>query len=338
MDPPNICSMCGFTTRNYAEFREHLGLHFGITARQLLKCPKCSFQDHSKVRFDIHMRVHNHETIFKCEICNRHFAHLTSFRRHKLRHDEKSLLCGICPLKFFTMQERASHLIQHYNQQNEFECLFKSCNVKFPKFSGLKDHLKNYHKVSGRNKMPCKTCDHELPSIKSLLYHVQTAHFGPKVTDVVLMDPDASDSQPSITPAPDLPLSTGSSIINTPNSTAIQSPQLQHTVPTITNLLSRSHNTASRNSVIVKNSNYIELQTPELLRTVALNGETSTNILAPNSLLICQHCDIALLNETQFLNHTLLHTTGHPLKCSICQIAWVNKIYFGVHSMLFHTV
>ncbi|EFP09862.1 hypothetical protein CRE_21312 [Caenorhabditis remanei] len=247
------------------------------------------------------LKTHAYQKTYKCEKCNRHFGQLSSYTRHRRRYKQKSHICGICTMQFHLKQELAEHLISHYNQQEEFDCLVKSCNKKFFALIYLKTHLRDDHQISSENKMPCKSCDRELPSVRSFLIHIQLKHQMPNENE----SGDTSDTSGVVSGSPEFQLltspapiqdgSTGSSLIHTPHSTATPAP------------------TSSIQTSQVAGVNDVQ-----------------------NPFLICPYCDSVFSNIVNFLIHVFLHTLGEPLKCIICQVSFVNKADFSIHSMVSH--
>ena len=140
-------------------------------------------------------------TLYKCEICNKHFTHETGLKRHLPVHDEDYQftcttcssyyktreefdahnaayhygvhLCATCGKTFTLKSSLRDHSLKHKNSEQStsrrlFICSFEDCGKKFIRQTLYQDHL-NVH--SNVKPYACSTCGMQFSGRYRLNYH-----------------------------------------------------------------------------------------------------------------------------------------------------------------------
>lgn len=104
---------------------------------------------------------------YTCQLCNKKFAKLQTFHKHKKFHS--TLKCTICNKELRSLFGLRYHMQVHNNIRN-YKCTFENCNKRFRLKQALKKHL------SVHNKEPnhlCMLCGKTYATYDSLHYHLR---------------------------------------------------------------------------------------------------------------------------------------------------------------------
>lgn len=115
-----------------------------------VKCKICQKSFKNKETLTRHKKTHSAERIHECGICGFKFYKKFHVRRHILevhgrkpenpgKRPKKALPCRYCGKIFWQNREYATHMLQHHNDDNPFEC--SVCLKKFKLKRNLARHL-----------------------------------------------------------------------------------------------------------------------------------------------------------------------------------------------------
>lgn len=109
------CNLCPNQYKTYNELIDHKSAHRSV---KRYICPNC------RQRFQTRGAVDKHTCKaikFKCEVCDREFDKVISFKMHRRGHYMRKLFnCAICKRNFSTKGNLAAHQLWH-NKQEELE-------------------------------------------------------------------------------------------------------------------------------------------------------------------------------------------------------------------------
>jgi len=92
------CDTCGKELSNKYALKRHMEFHEGIT----VKCTICD-KDISRPNFDKHLKFHQGDKSFACDICEYTFVTSCDLKRHKYTHidnDARPHKCSDCGIKY----------------------------------------------------------------------------------------------------------------------------------------------------------------------------------------------------------------------------------------------
>ncbi|XP_018335324.1 zinc finger protein 62 isoform X13 [Agrilus planipennis] len=146
------CFSCDITFENNLSFALHSIKH----NKKRYSCHMCDFSNASKYSMQVHIRMHEGETDYKCEICNKAFTNKTHAIEHKNYH---------------TASHRRS---QHWEIMTgmplvKYDCL--DCNKHYTTSTGLKRHKQKYHNERNEQAVLCDICGKRLSSTEKLKFH-----------------------------------------------------------------------------------------------------------------------------------------------------------------------
>ena len=134
------CFLCQKTYVSKYTLKEHMKIHNG---EKNFSCDVCDHKSYTKKSIEIHRRKH-FPPAFKCDVCDKKFKHKISLNRH-LKVHEVQHKCDFCCYQINDPQK----LIQH-RKTHVFMC--ETCGKTIKDFSHFKEHLK-YHEVRENNFM-----------------------------------------------------------------------------------------------------------------------------------------------------------------------------------------
>ncbi|GFU94039.1 zinc finger protein 233 [Trichonephila clavipes] len=92
----------------------------------------------------MHLRTHENEKSFICEICKTVFSQKGNLKRHLLVHtQEKPYVCDTCKKAFIQNSNLKTHLRIH-TEEKPYVC--DNCNMAFSDYSAFKNHLRIHTK------------------------------------------------------------------------------------------------------------------------------------------------------------------------------------------------
>ncbi|XP_059057800.1 zinc finger protein 99-like [Achroia grisella] len=143
------------------------------------------------------------DTVYKCEVCSKIFAHISTYRSHIIRHDPSrgKAECPICKLRFKNIVVVRSHTNRAHGKK--FHC--KSCPKVFSNVAVAKKHQKwhsgyqyscgycsfrsvhesalgSHVRVQHRHQLACTRCGRPAATSRGLRLHRAAAHHALQVS------------------------------------------------------------------------------------------------------------------------------------------------------------
>lgn len=119
------------------------------STKQTLKCTHCAKIFYKPSHLIRHLRIHNGERPFHCEICRDKFGQKTTLNIHMLRHSgSKPHSCPECFIKFSQKGNLKTHLKRvhsNFNQKDNEQYPCNLCSCVFRKLGTLNRHITEQH-------------------------------------------------------------------------------------------------------------------------------------------------------------------------------------------------
>ncbi|XP_059612622.1 gastrula zinc finger protein XlCGF7.1-like [Phlebotomus argentipes] len=164
--PCAVCQKC-FKTVSY--LRNHMIIH-GERRHACEICGK-KFIDRSHVKRHIRQMHENKRRVKKdyiCQDCGKVLRDKCRYRHHLRVHEEKTIQCPECPLKFKYQHNLAKHRAVH-SSSKPFEC--PHCPRKFKSKAVLVNHMRIHDKGSAL--LACDICSMTFQWKRNLRKHMQ---------------------------------------------------------------------------------------------------------------------------------------------------------------------
>jgi len=167
-----LCTKCGHLSNTYDEFIEHLRTH-------PVTCPICNRIVAMECRrsLELHMSAMHksadaeREPKVPCDICGKVMKE-ESLKVHLKLHEEKTLQCDVCELKFIHKGDLNRHRKEHFKQVTP-------CPICKKDVKQLRDHIYRMH--SGEKKREsCDMCDQTFALKSGLKRHINSVHYNIK--------------------------------------------------------------------------------------------------------------------------------------------------------------
>ncbi|XP_046490359.1 uncharacterized protein [Neodiprion pinetum] len=169
-----LCEDCGADFKNPASLRHHrIRKHQPVGNKR--ECTVC----HKLVPFyslSKHMHTHKAYTI-QCPHCDKMFKNSSTLKQHvRIHEDQRQYRCDICGVGFNRRDGLRLHMRVHEKTDSRGlkECSCQVCGEKFPNHSMLVIHRNRVHK-DGRQ-YTCHICNRSMISPRSLEWHMSHIH------------------------------------------------------------------------------------------------------------------------------------------------------------------
>jgi hypothetical protein len=169
-----LCEDCGSDFKNPASLRHHrIRKHQSVNNKK--ECHIC----HKLVpvySMSKHMHTHKAYTI-ECPHCDKMFKNTSTLKQHiRIHEDQRQYKCDMCGVGFNRRDGLRLHLKVHEKTDSRGlkECSCQVCGEKFPNHSMLVIHRNRTHK-DGRN-YTCHICNRSMISTRSLEWHLSHIH------------------------------------------------------------------------------------------------------------------------------------------------------------------
>ena len=170
------CGKCGMSFKDGDNFKQHMKSTHG--EKQGKKCPKCPQIVANEKLFRMHVKKHNEETEYMCDICQKTFKCLSDARTHSrkacgnitrkevvidIEDAEESHKCNACSTSYSSNKELENHMDKHHAS----DC--PKCKVTFKSQDDIYRHANVCSEVI--EPLMCEKCNRELISKAGLEKH-----------------------------------------------------------------------------------------------------------------------------------------------------------------------
>ena len=163
-----VCSGYGDCNRRFPNKRwleRHVRVHNG---EKPFKCDVCQSQFLLSHHLKNHMRLHTGEKPFKCLLCGGEYSQYGNLQCHMRMHTgEKPFECSVCVKRFAYGSALKAHMRTHTGEK-PFECTV--CRKQFGHVSSLNYHIRTH---TGERPFKCSICDRRFILKKFLTYHMK---------------------------------------------------------------------------------------------------------------------------------------------------------------------
>jgi len=168
------CSECdlSFSCEKQLRIHKRTSIDHSITGPSF-PCPICGKQLKNNFTFKEHILRHNEPSV-QCEICNLKFSSARTLYNHNKRtHDEKKFVCEFCPKRFVGRNFLTNHVAAVHTLERRFQC--DNCEYKAKTRQQLREHKLRHSEP----RYECKHCGKKMVSRSNWLTHEMT-HTGEK--------------------------------------------------------------------------------------------------------------------------------------------------------------
>ena len=171
-EKPFKCEICSHGARNLVNLRKHQVMHSTeksfscnyCTYRAkypqsiklhvknvhpessfLYRCPLCQFKTGDTIRRDKHIKAHEENIHFTCNVCEKVLYDKRDLKDHERNHKvpkQKNITCLECGDTFYTQARLRRHTYKHTGQK-EFRC--RICGLECVKIESMERHFGKLH-------------------------------------------------------------------------------------------------------------------------------------------------------------------------------------------------
>ncbi|XP_060809239.1 zinc finger protein 25 [Amyelois transitella] len=155
------------TKKHYHEKTKHLG------NRSIANCPYCNESFRSYYQRNQHLiKVHNSETPYKCNVCDKEYAlkSLLMYHIKKSHLMERNCQCTECGYRFFSKKALKAHMVKHTGERT-FSC--EVCHKSYARKYTLREHMRIHN---NDRRFKCEVCGLSFVQKCSLKSHLLSNH------------------------------------------------------------------------------------------------------------------------------------------------------------------
>lgn len=113
------CEVCGKMFKGQHSFKRHMKTHIRRKIAETVEpqqCPICNKM--VSLNFERHMKNHELERTFKCDLCDARFKNSYGVRVHMVTHTgKKDYCCNVCKKEFSMQSNLANHMRIHTGEK-----------------------------------------------------------------------------------------------------------------------------------------------------------------------------------------------------------------------------
>ncbi|XP_067264894.1 zinc finger protein 142 [Chanodichthys erythropterus] len=173
-EKPHKCTQCDFRCRDETYLSKHMLTHSNDKQHM---CSECGYVTKWKHYLSVHMRKHAGDLRYKCNQCPYRCHRIDQLNSHKLRHQEKSLICEVCAYSCKRKTELRNHMqLKHSTnadpQTPVYQCKFCPYTTKYRQ--ALHNHENCRH--TRTRVFRCALCQYTTFSNTGLFLHKKKSH------------------------------------------------------------------------------------------------------------------------------------------------------------------
>ncbi|XP_015214721.2 zinc finger protein 142 isoform X1 [Lepisosteus oculatus] len=173
-EKPHKCKLCDFRCRDETYLSKHMLTH---SDDKNYMCSECGYVTKWKHYLNVHMRKHAGDLRYQCNQCSYRCHRADQLSSHKLRHQEKSLICEVCAFACKRKYELRKHMRIKHSQEGDYQLpLFqcKYCSYHTHYRQALFNHENCKH--TRHREFRCALCSYCTFSSTSLFLHKKKVH------------------------------------------------------------------------------------------------------------------------------------------------------------------
>lgn len=151
-------------------------------------CDKCDKSFSSKIRLELHVRVHHTKRTILCPSCDKSFVDKNMLDEHiSTKHStrtqgDKQFICSICQKIYNRSSRLKKHMTIHDKPQKNDVLVCEKCSMAFASIEEIEDHINRIHDDAVDPKITkkellfvvcCEYCENAFVDFKSLAKHKQ---------------------------------------------------------------------------------------------------------------------------------------------------------------------
>lgn len=172
----HVCAVCGQKFLLSYDLNRHMTKHSSV---RNYECEKCSQKFKTELSLKNHIKViHEPQSDltrnFVCQHCNRSYFHRRHLDYHMRKHNgDQRYKCELCvPAKTFHYSDATKwHKIRHHGEAAPFNCTI--CGKKFIHEKSLATHEKEHQPESGSLSVNCPECGKKVSEKRHLKRHMR---------------------------------------------------------------------------------------------------------------------------------------------------------------------
>ncbi|XP_028663081.1 zinc finger protein 142 [Erpetoichthys calabaricus] len=173
-EKPHKCRLCDFSCRDVSYLSKHMLTH---SSDKNYMCSECGYITKWKHYLNVHMRKHIGDLRYQCNECSYRCHRADQLSSHKLRHQDKTLICEVCAFACKRKYELRKHMRVKHSQGNTHQTPFHQCQ-----YCSYRTHyrqaLLNHEncKHTRQREFSCALCAYRTFSNTSLFLHKRKVH------------------------------------------------------------------------------------------------------------------------------------------------------------------
>nr|XP_023665836.1 zinc finger protein 142 isoform X1 [Paramormyrops kingsleyae] len=172
-EKPHKCKLCDFRCRDETYLSKHMLTH---SSDKNHMCSECGYVTKWKHYLNVHMRKHAGDLRYQCDQCPYRCHRSDQLSSHKLRHQDKSLICEVCAFSCKRKYELRRHMqLKHGGGEQQvplFQCRYCPYSTRYRQ--ALHNHENCRH--TRHREFRCALCPYVTFSSTSLFLHKRKVH------------------------------------------------------------------------------------------------------------------------------------------------------------------
>ena len=175
-----FCKYCDYGTKYKHSIQNHEKVMHAYSG-SLFQCSLCDFKtlhDHRRVA---HIKAHEENVHFDCNVCGKILFDERDFkyhlRKHKAEPRKKNIVCAKCDKKFCSSEQLKAHMFLHTGKK-EYKC--RLCGLEYRGFKNMKKHFVKQH--PNEKIFYCEPCSFSTDNLRENNRHASTAKHVEKIS------------------------------------------------------------------------------------------------------------------------------------------------------------